>query len=537
MEKERTIPEILAEAAVNAIREIAAKGEPLSVTGISQILSGNPDIKKMIEDQDTGAKPEAEASGSVKEADSLKSEVMRLQDQKMDLLRHLTEAEESVSEQGKAYRRFLQFLVDILKNSPGISFQKELEGFRTVLRLDEDFGAVEKSFSVLKDTYFKNSGPGEDHKEKIGLLDRWLKKGALKEKLPHAGEMELYKDAYRDLLNDMRLSLGSDYLERFKTVSRNLERAVCYEDFNSVRIDTISIIRDYITSISREREDAASFIREIGTRLIEIENHFMGTFSEVEKSHDDNKTFSLSLQNHIADISTGLDSCKTLEELKTVVASKLSVIKEAIRNKTLTDDQVRHESEIRMSSLRSGLDQMRHEIEEANTKAQILEMELLRDSLTGAFNRRAYERRINDEFMRFKRYKSPYSVLVFDVDHFKSINDKFGHMVGDRCLQEIIKRVNPVLRDSDIVARYGGEEFVVILPETPLNGALEAAEKIRRTVEATEFIHKDEKVVITVSVGASMVDEGDGEPSDGFNRADEAMYVAKKSGRNRIASK
>lgn len=119
-------------------------------------------------------------------------------------------------------------------------------------------------------------------------------------------------------------------------------------------------------------------------------------------------------------------------------------------------------------------------------------MELLRDSLTGAFNRRAYEED-GREYTRYRRYKSPYSFNVFDVDLFKGINDRFGHMVSDRCLQEIIKRVTPVLRDSDTLARYGGEEFVVILPETMIAGALEVAEKIRRTVEATDFMHKDER--------------------------------------------
>lgn len=537
MEKDNKIHEVLAEAAVTAIREIAARGEAMSVTGISQILAENSEIKKIIESHKPEKKVASESSNSSQELDNIKSELGRVQGQKIDLLRHLAEIEETITEQGNAYRKFLQFLSDVLKNYGNLPFSTELDVFRNTLKQDADFALLEKTFSVLKDAFLRTSDSAEVHKEKVGFLDRWLKKDSPKNKQNQSVEIELYKDAYRDLLNEMRLSLGEEYLERFKDVSKHLERAVKYEDLNSVRLDTISIIRDYITKISLEREDAASFIREIGTRLIEIENHFIGSFSDSEKSHDNNKTFSMSLQNHIADISSGLDSCKTLEELKNVVASKLSVIKEAIKNKSVTDDQVRDEAEKRMSYLKSGIEQMKHEIEDANTKAKSLEMELLKDSLTGAFNRRAYDRRMNEEFMRYRRYKSSYSVLVFDVDHFKNINDKFGHMVGDRCLQEIIKRVNPVLRDSDIVARYGGEEFVVILPETPIAGAMEAAEKIRRTVEATEFMHKDEKVVITVSVGASQVNENDAGPADLFTRADDAMYIAKKGGRNRIASK
>lgn len=539
MEKEKNIPDVIADAAVTAIRELSSRGEPLSVAGIASIIAANPEIVKIIEASKPAEKQApAESAASSKELDTLKTELGRIQGQKIDLLRHLAEVEESVADQAGFYRRILQFLSDALKNYGNFPFSSELETFRTALRQETDLSSIEKSFSALKDAVLKSADPSDRHKEKTGgLLERLFKKTPQGERQGQNAEIELYKEAYRDLLNELRLSLGQEYLERFRDAVRNLEMAGKYDELNSVRLATIGIIRDYITKISREREDAASFIREIGTRLIEIENHFVGTFSDSEKNRNDNRAFNDSLQNHIADISSGLDSCKTLDELKSVVASKLSVISEAIKQKSSTDDHMRAQAEKRLSYLKSGIDQMKHEIEAANIKAHNLEMELLKDSLTGAFNRRAYERRMQEEFIRFRRYKSHYSILVFDVDLFKSINDRFGHMVGDRCLQEIIKRVQPVLRDSDMVARYGGEEFVIILPETPLAGSLEVAEKIRRTVEATDFMHKGDKVVITVSVGASQVSEGDSEPTSVFERADEAMYEAKKSGRNRVSSK
>lgn len=537
MENEKTIPDVIADAAVSAIRELSVKGEALSVTGIASIIAGNVEIKKIIETTKSENPIKVETPPLATDLDSIKSELVRVQGQKTDLLRHLTEVEENITEQDKTFRRILQFLSDTLKNYGNLPFSTEIEGFRNALKHENDISLIEKSFASLKDALLKASDHTEKPKEKGSLLDRLFKKSPAVDKQQQTAEIELYKDAYRDLLNELRLSLGHEYLERFRDVSKNLEKAGKYDDLNNVRLSTVGIIRDYITKISQEREDAASFIREIGTRLIEIENHFLGSFSDSEKSHNNNKSFSLNLENHIADITNSLDSCKTLDELKNVVVSKLSVISEAIKNKENTEDQVRFETEKRLSYLKSGIDQMKHEIDAANIKAHDLEVELLKDSLTGAFNRRAYERRMSEEYTRFRRYKSPYSVLVFDVDLFKSINDRFGHMVGDRCLQEIIRRVQPVLRDSDMMARYGGEEFVVILPETPLQGSLEVAEKIRRTVEATEFMHKDEKVSITVSVGASQSTEIDVDPADVFSRADDAMYIAKKNGRNRIASK
>lgn len=541
MEKETSLTDVIAEATFSAIKEIAARKETLSVSGISSMISGNAGIRKIIEDLNKERlKPEKEdksESGPLREEAAIKTELARLQSQKVDLLRHLAEVEEQVGDQGRAYRKFLQFLADNLKNYGNLPFSGELDGFRNALRQDDEFPVIEKSFGVLKDAFLKASDHHDQSgREKTGFLDRLFKKTSHDDR-PQPTDIELYKGAYLDLVNELRLSLGQEYLERFRDVSKNIERAGRFDDLNVVRSATIGIIRDYIRKISLEREDAASFIREVGARLIEIENHFMGAYSDSEKNHTSNRAFGSTLENHFDDIRQGLDSCKTLEELKSVVVSKLSVISEAIKSKSSNDDQARNDTEKRMSYLRSGIDQMKHEIDAANSKARKLEMELLRDSLTGAFNRRAYERKMQEEYTRYRRYKSPYSVLVFDVDLFKGINDRFGHMVGDRCLQEIIKRVQPVLRDSDMVARYGGEEFVVILPETVIEGSLEVAEKIRRTVEATEFMHKDEKVSITVSVGASQITEADPEPEYVFARADEAMYVAKKSGRNRVSSK
>jgi diguanylate cyclase (GGDEF)-like protein len=124
--------------------------------------------------------------------------------------------------------------------------------------------------------------------------------------------------------------------------------------------------------------------------------------------------------------------------------------------------------------------------------------------------------------------------LIIDADKFKHINDTYGHAIGDKCLQEIIKRTRPLLRKSDMLARYGGEEFVVIMPETDVDGAIQAAEKIRQTIEKIEFLYKEDIVRVTVSIGVSCVREGDTLPTDLFERADMAVYKAKENGRNQV---
>ena len=126
------------------------------------------------------------------------------------------------------------------------------------------------------------------------------------------------------------------------------------------------------------------------------------------------------------------------------------------------------------------------------------------------------------------------NLLVIDADRFKRINDNYGHAIGDRCLQEIIKRTIPLLRKNDMLARYGGEEFVVIMPHTNADGAREAGEKIRQTIEKIEFLYKNKVVRVTVSIGISQTREGDTDHQQVFERADLAVYKAKESGRNQV---
>jgi diguanylate cyclase (GGDEF)-like protein len=121
-----------------------------------------------------------------------------------------------------------------------------------------------------------------------------------------------------------------------------------------------------------------------------------------------------------------------------------------------------------------------------------------------------------------------------DADKFKLINDNYGHAIGDKCLQEIIKRSLPLLRKNDMLARYGGEEFLVIMPETDGQGAKDAAEKIRQTIEKIKFIYKKDIVRVTVSIGVSQAQKGDKNHQQIFERADVAVYQAKEKGRNQV---
>lgn len=156
-----------------------------------------------------------------------------------------------------------------------------------------------------------------------------------------------------------------------------------------------------------------------------------------------------------------------------------------------------------------------------------------RDGLTGIYNRRYLESRLNSECERHVRYQRPMSLVMFDIDFFKSVNDTYGHQCGDLVLKAIAKEVSKVARASDCLARYGGEEFCCILPETSADDAVCFAERFRCRIAELIIPSQEIKVQVTISLGVAELQGGD-TPEQLLRRADAALYDAKKAGRNRI---
>jgi len=158
----------------------------------------------------------------------------------------------------------------------------------------------------------------------------------------------------------------------------------------------------------------------------------------------------------------------------------------------------------------------------------------LQDPLTGAGNRKALEKAIVREQNLVERYDTPFSMLMIDIDFFKKINDQYGHSVGDTTLQTVSKTIMDMIRQSDEMFRYGGEEFVVLLNNSDVNSASYMAERIRQAIEQVEIMCEDSLIKVTVSIGVAHFNKT--ECMDHlFNRADQALYVAKDNGRNQVS--
>lgn len=158
------------------------------------------------------------------------------------------------------------------------------------------------------------------------------------------------------------------------------------------------------------------------------------------------------------------------------------------------------------------------------------------DGLTQIHNKRYLYEALERELIRGRRHGRNLAVLMFDIDHFKRINDLHGHLAGDFVLKDLARIVQSRIRRDEVFARYGGEEFCIILPETMLDGAVELGERLREQIEEHLFVFQEDKMKLTISVGGAVLCDEDRNAGELLKRADKCLYEAKNSGRNRVCA-
>jgi len=172
---------------------------------------------------------------------------------------------------------------------------------------------------------------------------------------------------------------------------------------------------------------------------------------------------------------------------------------------------------------------------EAQYHEEIYRMTII-DGLTQAHVKRYLLESLEKEIIRARRHARALSFLMFDIDHFKKINDVHGHLAGDFVLKEVAKIVQGRIRRDEVFARYGGEEFAIVLPETSLDGAKALAEGLREKIESSRFVFQNELIRVTISIGVSELADQDKTSLDLIKAADEKLYAAKRGGRNRVVA-
>src|SRR5664279_1541103 len=233
-------------------------------------------------------------------------------------------------------------------------------------------------------------------------------------------------------------------------------------------------------------------------------------------------------------ISDALGMSATYDDSLSGATQKLSVAQKPDQVKSIVESLVKSTREMRETNkaLEDRLTLSKSEISNLQQSLEAIRAE----SLTGLGNRKYFDRSIDAAVQKSHANGEPLSLLMFDIDHFKSFNDSYGHLTGDQVLRLVGMSLKQTIKGQDITARYGGEEFAVVLPNTALRQALTVADHIRRAVMAKELKKKTTGEIlgrVTISVGVSMLKPGDDTDSL-IERADACLYAAKRNGRNRV---
>lgn len=294
----------------------------------------------------------------------------------------------------------------------------------------------------------------------------------------------------------------------------------------------ITLLQD---RVSEEKEQFEVYLAQLNLKLKRINDIVESDSKTLDEIKQINLDFNSTINQQMIDARHKIDNHSELKLLKSDLLQSLDAITTRLEayQHSYSDKLLNlHESKSEMNGHIQSLEKENLSLLKELTKER--KMSLI-DPLTQLPNRLAFERRLAEELTRAERYKQPISIAILDIDFFKRINDEFGHLVGDKVLKIMAKEMNDVSRGSDFLARFGGEEFILLLPQTTLDEAYSAVDKIRQRIESRPFHFQNKPVPITISGGVSekLADE---ETSAWMNRADQALYASKETGRNKVSS-
>jgi diguanylate cyclase (GGDEF)-like protein len=339
---------------------------------------------------------------------------------------------------------------------------------------------------------------------------------------------------------------GGSYQDRV----RGLEALVRSGDSLELFAETLSkFLVKLVSDMRRERQEISVKLSTIIRTLVNLENEFRDF---LEKSIDHiggpeqlyNATLSQRVEHIQEMIAQGAEGDP--DSLMNLITEEMEHMASAIRHKTEEDGTRLVMLRDERNALESSLDTVRRDYDSfvRQSRQMLREIEemrsiALRDGLTKVFNRRAYDEQLLLTLLNYKSGKlTTFTLVIFDIDHFRDVNNNYGHQAGDRILVHLALTVTSSLRSDDFVFRYGGDEFVLILPGAGLGDGLMVAEKIRRAIENTQFVLTkggSEWLSVTVSMGVAETRPGD-TPGSILARADRALYASKRAGRNRVTA-
>ncbi len=304
------------------------------------------------------------------------------------------------------------------------------------------------------------------------------------------------------------------------------------ENWKNVTQRLVKLVNKSICAIEQEKRELASYAAKIDVQLENIESFI----HEIRRYSDEKKSPAQALT----------DAAETADRIIESAVAETTESNASQQQRPASSDNIEqhvevsqhHDEEIEQLPAQSYAEIMeelsRSQMESKKLKEQLhtSKIQLLRDPLTNIPNTLAFDERVDVEFHRWKRHKSPLCLAIWDMDHFRTINENYGHDVGDQILKVFADIIHTRVRKVDLFARIGGEEFALLMPDTPIDMALMLNEQLRVMVEQCDFQHEGKAVAITSSVGLAEFQQGD-EIISVLQRADQALYWSKHDGRNK----
>ncbi len=292
-----------------------------------------------------------------------------------------------------------------------------------------------------------------------------------------------------------------------------------------------SALIDTFRELSAQKAEAERFVGEVTATLASLEQWTADGTSHVDLQRLANDGLRADVDREVDSLRSTIDGASSVEDLKPRVRERINAIAKRIQDFRDQEDEKLQAFERRNTELDTELAELKIRTEALREQLQQQEQLLLLDTLTRVHSRFAYDRRLDEEIAAAMRSGKSLCYSLWDIDHFKQINDQFGHQAGDEILTRVASYLSRYTRTNDFVARVGGEEFVILFPDTGIDDAAMIADKVRALIGAAKMSIAGEELTVTISCGVSVLLPGD-DAERLYGRADENLYAAKKGGRN-----
>ena len=331
--------------------------------------------------------------------------------------------------------------------------------------------------------------------------------------------------------SDLELAKSIDHLALIKELNK-VESLHDLEYFYQKMIESLA---QRITKKDAFIVELSGLIETVVHQLSELSTDLKRDSANNKEAQEDRWRLTELMGGQINTIQQSVLETQSLTTLKSLLSNRLGELNDTVVSFSALESKRTLQAEEHVERITTKLNKVESEVLDLKASLHQAHQQAFIDALTGIANRRAYDERVKIEFERWKRNKDALVLAILDVDHFKKINDTFGHPIGDKVLRTICQLIDKKVRESDFFGRVGGEEFAIIFTGSDLENALKRLDQFRGSIERCKFGSKGKRIVITMSVGCALF-AADDTPESVYIRADQALLKAKKTGRNKCLS-